>query len=177
MVYFLPNVFDINECQRLTSIFDKEKLYTTSVDNESSGTKNSYGFRPSDRFDNYLEIFKPKIFEHNRNINWVRNVNTFIREYKNGSILEKHVDRRDISVTMSICLESTIKKDWPIFTHINGMEYSFNTKVGDAVLLFDADKNIHWREELKCENNERVVQFFLHWMPTEISMKNIKSII
>lgn len=177
MIYFLPNVLPIHECERLTKIFDEERIYTASVDNEYSGTKNSYGFRPSFRFDNYLETFKPKIFEYNKDINWVKNVNTFIREYKNGSILEKHIDRRDISVTMSICLESTIKSSWSIYANVNNKEYSFTTNVGDAVLLFDADKTVHWRNELVCNEKERVVQFFLHWQPSEINMKNIQSII
>lgn len=177
MIYFLPSLLSKHECERLVKIFDKEKEFTASVDNENTGTKNSYGFRPSERFNKYLQIFKPKVLEFCENFNWIEDVNTFIRQYNNDSILKKHIDRKDISVTMSVCLESTIDKEWPIHAIIDGIEYSYHTNVGDAVLLFDADKNTHWRDKLVCENNERVVQFFLHWMPTNIEMKKQKTIL
>ena len=105
------------------------------------------------------------------------NVNTYVREYVNHSKLDKHIDRKEISVTMSICLESTIDKEWPLFAEIDGKEYSFNTDVGGGILLFGADKNIHWRNTLTCKENERVLQFFLHWKPVDYIIKKTKSLI
>ena len=128
-------------------------------------------------FDKYLDILKPKILEFNNEIEYLDNVNTYVREYFNNAFLTKHIDRKDISVTMSICLESTINKSWPLFSEIDGKEYSFNTNVGDGILLFDADRHTHWRDTLICNKNERVLQFFLHWMPVNYLTKKTKSLI
>jgi hypothetical protein len=78
---------------------------------------------------------------------------------------------------MSICLESTINKEWPLCAEIEGEEYCFNTSVGDGILLFDADKITHWRDYLECSENERVVQFFLHWKPSNYVAKKTKSLL
>ena len=64
-----------------------------------------------------------------------------------------------------------------MFAKIDGIEYSFNTNVGDAILLFDADKTIHWRDTLICNENERVLQFFLHWIPVNYITKKTKSLL
>jgi hypothetical protein len=74
-------------------------------------------------------------------------------------------------------LESTINKDWPLFAEIDGKEYSFHTNVGDGILLFNADKNIHWRNSLECDEDQRVLQFFLHWMPINYVVKETKTLI
>jgi hypothetical protein len=179
MVYFIPELLSIEECNFLTKQFDIDKKHNSSGDeSKNSGVINSYGFKPTNNeFNIYLNKLVSKILPFNQNITDLVKVNTYVREYKNKSFLEKHVDRTDISITMSICLESTIKKKWPLFTQIDGKEYSFNTNVGDAVLLFDADKHIHWREELHCDENQRVVQFFLHWKPVTHILKKQKTII
>ena len=77
---------------------------------------------------------------------------------------------------MSICLESTINKEWPLSAEIDGIEYSFNTNVGDAIILFNADKIEHWRDTLICNENERTLQFFLHWIPN-YTIKKIKTLL
>lgn len=78
---------------------------------------------------------------------------------------------------MSICLKSTINKEWPLHVKIGGENFHFNTNVGDAIVLFDADKNPHWRNELECNENERVIQFFLHWKPVNYRSKKLKSLL
>ena len=177
MIHLLPNLLTEDECRYLSNKFDIEKVYTASADFQYSGPHISYGFAPSYDFNIYLDKLKSHIIRHNSNINELINTNTYVREYVNNSILEKHIDRTDISVTMSICLESTINKEWPLYAEINGKEYSYNTNVGDAILLFDADKTIHWRDELICNKNERIIQFFLHWKPVQYISKKIKTII
>ena len=47
--------------------------------------------------------------------------------------------------------------------------------VGDGVLLFEADNIEHWRNTLISNENERVLQFFLHWIPTYA--KKIKTLL
>jgi hypothetical protein len=176
MVYFIPNILSKEECEFLSKRFDIEKENTFSTDIKAD-TNESFGFRPSYNFNKYLEILKPKILEFEPEINTLTNVNTYVREYYNEAFLVKHVDRKDISVTISICLESTIDKEWPVFVEIDGKEYSFNTNVGDGILLFGADKYIHWRNPLICKENEKVLQFFLHWMPVKYINKKTKSLI
>ena len=176
MVHFIPNILSKEECLYLTNRFDIEREKTSSYDDPNSYGK-SFGFRPSYNFDKYLEILKPKVLEFDSSINTLNNVNTYVREYLNDSFLKKHIDRKDISVTMSICIESNINKEWPMFAKIDGIEYSFNTNVGDAILLFDADKTIHWRDTLICNENERVLQFFLHWIPVNYITKKTKSLL
>ena len=172
MVYLISNILTKDECKYLTEQFDIERTYNESVDYEYAGTNVSYGFEPSFVFNTYLDKlkFKPNMYD-------LLNVNTYVREYVNHSKLDKHIDRKEISVTMSICLESTIDKEWPLFAEIDGKEYSFNTDVGGGILLFGADKNIHWRNTLTCKENERVLQFFLHWKPVDYIIKKTKSLI
>ena len=176
MVYFIPNILSNEECKFLSKQFHIEKVNNFSTDIKAD-TNESFGFRPSYDFDKYLEILKPKILEFEPEMNTLTNVNTYVREYYNEAFLVKHIDRKDISVTMSICLESTIDTEWPLFAKIDGKEYSFNTNVGDGILLFGADKNIHWRNTLNCKENQRVLQFFLHWSPSNFLIKNTKSLI
>jgi hypothetical protein len=176
MIYFIPNILSIEECVFLSEKFQDERKVNVSSDLKKD-TNKSFGFRPSYSFDKYMDNLKPKVLEFNPKIGTLNNINTYVREYSNGGFLKKHTDRKDISVTMSICLESTINKEWPLFAEIEGKEYSFNTNPGDGILLFGADRNIHWRDDLICEENERVIQFFLHWSPIDYIDKKTKSLI
>ena len=177
MVYLISNILTKDECKYLTEQFDIERTYNESVDYEYAGTNVSYGFEPSFVFNTYLDKLKLKVLKFNPNMYDLLNVNTYVREYFNSAFLTKHIDRTDISVTMSICLESTINKEWPLFVEIDGKEYSHHTNVGDGIILFDADKNVHWRNPLECDETQRVLQFFLHWMPINYVAKKNKSLI
>jgi hypothetical protein len=176
MVYFISNVLSKEECLFLAKQFDIERVNHSSGD-KIVDTNASFGFRPSYNFDKYMETLKPKVLEFNNEIEHLDNVNTYVREYRNSAFLTKHVDRTDISVTMSICLESTINKEWPLFVEIDGKEYSHHTNIGDGIILFGADKNTHWRNLLICNEDKRVLQFFLHWMPINYVAKKTKTII
>ena len=175
MIYFIPNILSEEECKFLVTQFDLEKPNTKSVDDVRI-TPNAFGFRPSDEFNIYLDKLKPKVLETLNTIELI-NTNTYVREYKNKSFLIKHKDRADISITMSICLESTINKEWPLWAEIDNKNINFNTNVGDCIILTDSDKIIHWRDELICNENERVLQFFLHWKKTNYSKKQSKTLI
>jgi hypothetical protein len=176
MIHLIKGILTKEECINLTNQFDIEKKINASFDIPKD-TGYSYGFEPSYIFNTYLDTLKSKILEINCNIDDLTNVNTYVRQYKNNSYLEKHIDRTDISVTMSICLESTIDKEWPICAEINNQPHCFNINAGDGILLFDADKTIHWRDILICNENERVLQFFLHWMPVNYNTKKTKSLL
>jgi hypothetical protein len=174
MIHLIKGILTKEECKFLSHQFDIDKKIKPSID-MIEHTGNAYGFSPSYIFNEYLDKLKSKILEIDYNISDLTNVNTFAREYKNNDFLIKHKDRKDISTTMSICLESTINKEWPLSAEIDGIEYSFNTNVGDAIVLFDADKIQHWRDTLICNENDRVLQFFLHWIPNY--RKKIKTLL
>jgi hypothetical protein len=123
MVYFIPNILSKEECEFLSKQFDIEKIINFSSDKKEN-TNESYGFRPSYNFDKYMETLKSKVLGFNNEITHIDSVNTYVREYHNSAFLTKHIDRTDISVTMSICLESTINKEWPLFVEIDGKEYN-----------------------------------------------------
>jgi hypothetical protein len=176
MVHHIKSILTEEECKILTKQFDVDKRINPSFDIKAD-TGASYGFRGTYQFNTYLDKLKSKILEINSHIDDLTNVNTYIREYKNNAFLEKHVDRTDISVTISICLESTINKDWPLYAKINNQEHCVNINIGDGVVLFNADKNPHWRDTLICDQNERVVQFFLHWKPVSYQSKKSKSLL
>lgn len=176
MIHLIKGILTEEECKFLTSQFDIDKKINPSVD-KTKDTGNSYGFGPSYIFNTYLDKLKPKILEINPNIDDLENVNTFVREYKNNDFLKKHIDRTDISITISICLQSTINKDWPLVVEIDNKEHSLNINVGDGLILFDADKHLHWRDILICNENERVLQFFLHWMPINYITKKTKTLL
>jgi hypothetical protein len=175
MIYLIPNILSEEECKFLVTQFDLEKSNTKSVDIIAI-TPNTFGFRPSDEFNIYLDKLKPKVLETLNTIDLI-DTNTYVREYKNKSFLAKHKDRTDINITMSICLESTINKKWPLWAEIDNKNVNFNTNVGDCIILTDSDKIIHWRDELICNENERVLQFFLHWKKTNYSKKQNKTLI
>ena len=179
MIFFIPNILTKDECKHLSKQFDTERKYNTSADKGYANTNISYGFEPSFIFNTYLDKLKPKILSYNSEaeIEDLLNVNTFVREYINTSTLDKHIDRKDIGITMSICLENTINKDWPLCVEIEGKDYCFNTNIGDAILLFGADKYPHWRNQLQCNENERVIQLFLHWKSVNHISKKIKSLL
>ena len=174
MIHLIKGILTKEECKFLANQFDIDKKIKPSID-AIEHTGNAYGFQPSYIFNEYLDKLKSKILEINSNIDELTNVNTFVREYKNNDFLIKHFDRKDISVTISICLDSTINKEWPLYAKINNQEHSVNMGVGDGVLLFEADNIEHWRNTLICNENERVLQFFLHWIPTYA--KKIKTLL
>jgi hypothetical protein len=162
-IHLIKNIINHDECKYLSDIFDLKKIKTKSND-DFLLTNNSYGFGSNDVFDDYMDTLKEKVLKYFSNTtHQLINVNTYVREYVNHSFLKKHVDRPDINITLSICLYSNINKKWPLTAEINGYEYSFDTQLGDGILLIDSDKITHWRDELICNENERVIQFFLHW--------------
>lgn len=176
MIHLIKGILTKEECKLLTHQFDIDKQTNPSWDNINR-VGNAYGFEPSYIFNQYLDKLKSKILEINPNIDDLTNVNAFVREYKNNSYLEKHIDRKDISVTISICLESTINKEWPLWAKIDKQDCSFNMETGDGVLLFNADNIIHWRDSLVCNQNERILQFFLHWKPVTYESKKNKTLL
>lgn len=171
-MYKIENILTKKECDTLKTAFYVEKKLNQNWDlNPDKTSSNTYGFQPSNLFNSYMNTLRPKINSYIKND--YKNVNTYIREYKNGSFLEKHTDRDDIGITLTICLENTTGQIWPIKAIYNNKEYEFNTEIGDGVLLIDSNKTIHWREKLECENDKSFIFLFIHWKAAgELDKKN-----
>lgn len=164
MIHFLNNLVSSDDCKMLVSEFYKQQKTKINADETHLlvNNKTTYGFKGYGEFDKLLNSLKPIITDLNGNKK-IKNVNSFVREYKNGSVLKKHIDRSDIGITLSICLFSNIKNEWPLFAEYNNDEVSYNTNIGDGVLIINSDKITHWRDELVCNDDESVIQLFLHW--------------
>jgi hypothetical protein len=177
MTKFIPNILTTEQCVNLVKQFDIEKHKYLSADAKWL-TGNSFGFRSkSIEFNKYMNILKPKMLEFYTEDITLQNVNTYVREYINNSMLGRHIDRTDIGITLSICLELNIKNNWPLCAKIDGEEKCFDLNVGDALLMTTAYKTPHWRDVLVCDENERVVQLFIHWKETEFNSKKTKTIV
>ena len=177
MTKYIPNLLTKEECEHLVKQFDISKIKNPSADWDWL-TGNSFGFgSKSIEFNKYMDILKPKILEFYPENTILNNVNTFVREYLNGSFLKPHIDREDIGITLSICLELNIKGTWPLCAKVNDEEKCFNINVGDGLLMTTAYKTPHWRSTLICDKNERVVQLFIHWKETDYLSKKIKTLL
>jgi hypothetical protein len=173
MVHYISNLVSIEDCNKLVLEFYNEKKIRPSADIvDENSLKTRYGFKGYGEFDKLLNSLKPTIIQLNDNKK-IKNVNSFVREYKNGSILEKHVDRLDIGITLSICLFSNIKNEWPLSAEYNDEITAHNLQIGDGLLIIGSDKIPHWRDELVCDENESVIQLFLHWKEIVIDKKNL----
>jgi len=165
VVYYLNNILSKIDCIELFNKFKKEKKNSSNLDllgGHMININSTYGFVPSEYFSNYLEKLKPKIESYFDNKKLISS-NVFIREYKNDSFLNKHVDRNGLSIGLSICLHNNTTTTWPLYVEYNDSIKRFDCKIGDGILITDATHIPHWREVLKCEDSQSITQLFLHW--------------
>jgi len=168
----LKNLLTKEECEFLHQQFLVEKQIIPDMENHAKYGPNTYGFRPSDVFNVYLEKLKPYIQKCIGDAG-IENLNTYVREYKNGSSLIKHTDRNDIGVTLSINLFSNIDGIWTLYEERDGKVNGYDEETGDGIVILDPYKITHWRDELVCNDDEYVLQLFLHWN----KQKDVKTII
>jgi len=84
---------------------------------------------------------------------------TYARIYKNGNVLEKHKDRPECEISLSVHLQGD--RDWPIYMEKpNGEVVGVVLKPGDAVLYLGCDTP-HWRD---AYDGEEYGQVFLHYV-------------
>lgn len=105
--------------------------------------------------------------------------NTYTREYRKGSVLALHTDRPGLDLTLSICLEKSIPRAWPL--NVSKVTYgkdvwetdtdptpyrasydSYDMPEGVGAMC-EGRKYPHWRDALECADDERVVCVFYHW--------------
>ena len=85
----------------------------------------------------------------------------FYRKYYKNQTLEKHIDRSECEVSLSICLSYSDNSEWPLYLEDTqrGITYKGDTQLGDAI-LYRGNLLPHWRDE--CPKNW-CKQFFLHY--------------
>ena len=83
----------------------------------------------------------------------------YARVYKNGSVLDRHVDRDACEISITVHLGGD--KSWPIFIKSpNDEEKSVELNPGDAMMYLGTIAE-HWREQYTGEN---YCQVFLHYV-------------
>ena len=107
--------------------------------------------------------------------------NSYTRSYHSKSFLALHVDRKELDVTVSVCLENKHNYSWPL--HISSCAYAgedlynetvkqkymaanyssidFN-KTGYCALL-EGKIFPHWRDQLSCKKSHRIIYVYYHW--------------
>lgn len=160
-MHLIESLLTKEECEFLSKQFYIEKSIQKNYDLDNYKTSNSYGFRPSNYFNSYMDKLKPIVRKYVQNN--LNNVNTYVREYKNGCFLGKHVDREDIGITLSICLHNSTKKDWPLMALVDGKEFGYSANPGDGILLTDSHNTLHWRDTLECDESASFIALFVHW--------------
>ena len=175
MVSYIKNIVSEDECKiLLDKCYEEKKRNRYNIDLDipivDSGA-NSYGFGLVKFFDEYVEKLKPVVQNiiNDKEIR-IENFNAYIREYRNGSHLEKHKDKDSINITISICLQKT-NKEWPLYFLIDGNQIGYDIKVGDALVIIDSNKFEHWRDTLVCGENESVVQLYLMYKKDKLKNK------
>jgi hypothetical protein len=94
--------------------------------------------------------------------------NPYVRIYNPESTLNSHVDREGLDWTISVCLFTNLNHDWPLkakLTHWDTLE--FPTLKGMAGLM-NGRIIEHWREPLVCNDDQYVIQLFLHYTEVKI---------
>jgi prolyl 4-hydroxylase len=152
-------IMEESECEKIKELFlngiDDGQIH---LETDTKYYNNSYGGVLPVLWE-YLEKYKNLVEEKiNKK---VKNANPYIRIYKKGSTLNLHKDRVGLDYTISICIFENINKDWNLKVN-NNQTIEFITKIGHASLVTGSILE-HWREPLDCNENQFVIQLFLHY--------------
>ena len=157
----LAQILTPNECEKIAeAVFDAKLDGRFILETDVRYYNNSLGGNVDLAWD-ALRKYLPKL-EKKLGVK-LKEANPYIRIYRNGSTLNPHKDRDGLDWTVSVCLFSNIKSNWPLIVKgNNGKLKKYPTKLGYASLV---SGNIleHWREPLKCNDGEYVIQMFLHY--------------
>lgn len=157
----IGQMLSIDECEELTKkiLFAKENgLF--HLENDERYYNNSHGGNINEAWElleRFLPLMQSKVGKK------LKVANPYIRIYKNESTLKPHTDRTGLDWTISLCLFSNIKTDWPLIVkNEDGEIIEYQNIVGNGSYVAGA-KLEHWREPLLCNDDEYVVQLFLHY--------------
>lgn len=162
MILILENIFDKEKCNFLSNVmiylYNKKKLNFEGT-NEHYG--NSFGTGGLKEFEKILEELTPIVMQKT-GLHDITIQNSYSRIYFNDSVLKKHVDRKDLDVTLSVCIYDDTGVEWPLHVETEEGIKSIVTKPGNGAVILGT-KMHHWRDRLVCDNNKMVIQCFFHW--------------
>ena len=155
MYIFFEKLLNQKQCDELNQAALRmmmENKLSHEVDNSHYG--NSYGTARIPVYEKLLHDLTPRIREAT-GINNITEENSYTRIYYDGSKLKKHKDRVGLDFT-------NINNPWPLYVETTDGLKAFETKVGDGALILGTTMD-HWRDDLKCEKHQMVIQSFYHW--------------
>jgi hypothetical protein len=85
---------------------------------------------------------------------------SYLRLYKHGDCLKRHVDRPACEISATLCLGYTPDLPWPIWVEHPGHAEPITLLPGD-ILIYRGIDIPHWRETYP---GERLAQVFLHYV-------------
>ncbi len=164
---YLTDILSEEEQLRFASIMvvkkEENELHYEALNGNGTPSefyKNSFGGNHPE-FENALRKLQPHI-ERVLGISLTPK-NSYARIYYNDGVLGKHLDREGLKYTLSITLFSNLDNDWPLWCiDKKGTETPIVIKPGDGALMLGT-KLPHWREPLVCNDDQFVVQLFMHW--------------
>ncbi len=161
-LYFnLGSILTQEECEDLAlEVFESLKKGNVVAETDTKYYRNSFGGSTPGSWE-CLKRFTPLVEE--KTGKKIKLANPYCRIYNNESTLHPHIDREGLDWTISVCLFTNLKHDWPLIAkEADGNLVQFPTRTGEGSLVAGRILE-HWREPLECGEDEYVVQMFLHW--------------
>jgi len=164
----IKNILDKSEITLLSTVaktFIRSAPLTKEFfdDVDAQYTGGSFRIYGHPVFDSLL-LTKYKIFEEKIGKKLYPTYSYF-RMYTKYQSLIKHKDRAHCEYTISINIDSSENKPWPIYIG----DKSVSLEKGDGV-VYMGEKTQHWREPLKQDYSSQV---FLHYVDADGPKKNL----
>lgn len=152
---FVPNFIKVELANSLFQSYKNCKEISDWGDNQTPDSSHSIA-----NFREFLELLCAKNMEVASLVGeMVFPTYTYARIYKKGNVLEKHTDRPECEISLTIHLQGD--KEWPIYMEKpNGEVVGVVLNQGDAVLYLGCDTP-HWRN---AYDGEEYGQVFLHYV-------------
>jgi Rps23 Pro-64 3,4-dihydroxylase Tpa1-like proline 4-hydroxylase len=152
---YIPNFISPERANELAKNFinfcKQQKL---SGDSQAENSHSAYNYI------DFLELLCEKTPEIGRFLGeTVLPTYSYARVYKEGSVLERHRDREECEISLTLHLSGDA--DWPIYIQKpSGEEVSLDLNTGDAMMYLGCQAD-HWRDKFK---GKEYVQVFLHYV-------------
>mgnify|MGYP006272025241 CR=1 FL=1 len=161
--------------KKMVQLKNENKLNAEGHNYDAHYYYNSFGSCNLPEALDLLSTIDPIIKRDHPNL---RFENCYTRIYQNGSTLRYHTDRPELYLTLSLCMFSNITTEWPLYVS-NVLYYglwretepfekyaadctAYITPPGTGVTCYGLT-HPHWREKLKCADDQMVIQTFYHW--------------
>jgi len=151
----VPNFITVEQVDYFFNTYKNCELISNKNDRQAPNSSHSiFNFRE------FVELLCAKNMEVANLVGeMVLPTYAYARIYKQGNILERHTDRVECEVSLTVHLQGD--KEWPIYMEKpNGEAVGVVLRPGDAVLYLGCDTP-HWRN---AYDGEEYGQVFLHYV-------------